>query len=116
MNLALKGSRAAWLLHGPVWFIKFVASNFNEFLDKNGPYMSAAIAFYAFFSIFPLGELAEAAGVRFFPPTGADGVTFVLRDGERSQAERLVCDHRRRAGAPMCGASWASSSTRSCSS
>jgi len=35
-------------------FIKFIASNFNEFLEKNGPYMSAAIAFYSFFSLFPL--------------------------------------------------------------
>ncbi len=35
-------------------FIGFCASNFNEFLDKNGPYMSAAISFYALFSIFPL--------------------------------------------------------------
>ncbi len=35
-------------------FIAFCASNFNEFLDKNGPYMAAAIAFYALFSIFPL--------------------------------------------------------------
>ena len=34
--------------------IKFIASNFNEFLAKNGPYMSAAIAYYAFFSLFPL--------------------------------------------------------------
>ena len=34
--------------------VKFVASNINEFLAKNGPYMSAAIAYYAFFSLFPL--------------------------------------------------------------
>lgn len=34
--------------------IKFISSNFNEFLAKNGPYMSAAIAYYAFFSLFPL--------------------------------------------------------------
>ncbi|MCX8277645.1 MAG: YihY/virulence factor BrkB family protein [Dehalococcoidia bacterium] len=34
--------------------VKFVASNFNEFLAKNGPYMSAAISYYAFFSLFPL--------------------------------------------------------------
>jgi membrane protein len=43
-----------WLVRGPVDFLKFVASNFNEFLDKNGPYMAAAIAFYSFFSLFPL--------------------------------------------------------------
>ncbi|MEE8045871.1 MAG: YihY/virulence factor BrkB family protein, partial [Dehalococcoidia bacterium] len=34
--------------------IRFITSNFNEFLAKNGPYMSAAIAYYAFFSLFPL--------------------------------------------------------------
>jgi membrane protein len=34
--------------------IKFVTSNINEFLAKNGSYMSAAIAYYAFFSLFPL--------------------------------------------------------------
>jgi membrane protein len=47
-------TQAIWLIQGPVWFVKFVTSNFNEFLDKNGPYMSAAIAFYAFFTLFPL--------------------------------------------------------------
>ena len=31
-----------------------MVSNFNEFLGKNGPYMSAAIAYYAFFALFPL--------------------------------------------------------------
>jgi membrane protein len=35
-------------------FIAFCASNFNEFLEKNGPYMSAAVSFYALFSLFPL--------------------------------------------------------------
>ena len=35
-------------------FIKFCASNFNEFLDKNGPYNAAAISFYSLFSLFPL--------------------------------------------------------------
>jgi membrane protein len=34
--------------------VKFFSSNLNEFLEKNGPYMSAAIAYYAFFSLFPL--------------------------------------------------------------
>ena len=33
---------------------RFIISNFNEFLGKNGPYMSAAIAYYAFFALFPL--------------------------------------------------------------
>ena len=33
---------------------RFIVSNFNEFLGKNGPYMSAAIAYYAFFALFPL--------------------------------------------------------------
>lgn len=37
-----------------VFTVRFIASNFNEFLAKNGPYMSAAIAYYAFFSLFPL--------------------------------------------------------------
>ena len=37
-----------------VQFISFCASNFNEFLDKNGPYSAAAISFYALFSLFPL--------------------------------------------------------------
>ncbi len=41
-------------VHAFIRFIAFCASNFNEFLDKNGPYMSAAIAFYALFSLFPL--------------------------------------------------------------
>ena len=35
-------------------FILFVAGNFNEFLEKNGPYMAAAISFYSFLSLFPL--------------------------------------------------------------
>ena len=54
MTKLLNNIQAIWLVQGPLWFIKFVASNFNEFLDKNGPYMSAAIAFYAFFALFPL--------------------------------------------------------------
>ena len=39
---------------GFVQFIAFCASNFNEFLDKNGPYSAAAISFYSLFSLFPL--------------------------------------------------------------
>ena len=35
-------------------FIKLCASLFNEYLNKNGPYMAAAISFYALFSMFPL--------------------------------------------------------------
>jgi membrane protein len=54
MAKLLDNTQAIWLIQGPLWFIKFVASNFNEFLGKNGPYMSAAIAFYAFFALFPL--------------------------------------------------------------
>ena len=54
MAKLLQKTQAVWLIQGPVWFVKFVTSNFNEFLDKNGPYMSAAIAFYAFFTLFPL--------------------------------------------------------------
>ena len=35
-------------------FIRFCASGFNEFLDKNGAYMAASISFYTLFSLFPL--------------------------------------------------------------
>lgn len=37
-----------------VEFIRFCASGFNEFLDKNGAYMAASISFYTLFSMFPL--------------------------------------------------------------
>ncbi len=37
-----------------VEFIKLCASGFNEFLDKNGPYMAAAISYYFLLSLFPL--------------------------------------------------------------
>ena len=37
-----------------VRFIILIASVFNEFLSKNGPYMAASISFYSLFSLFPL--------------------------------------------------------------
>jgi membrane protein len=76
-----------WLIAGPVWFIKFVASNFNEFLDKNGPYMSAAIAFYAFFSIFPL-SLALITIFSFF--LGIEGFEEDLIQGLETQIPVLA--------------------------
>lgn len=33
---------------------KLCASLVNEFLDRNGPYMAAAVSFYSLFSLFPL--------------------------------------------------------------
>jgi len=32
----------------------FLYRSTHEFFHKNGPYMSAAISYYAFFAIFPL--------------------------------------------------------------
>ena len=52
--------------------IRFIASNFNEFLGKNGPYMSAAIAFYAFFSLFPLSLAIIAVFSLVLGIAGAD--------------------------------------------
>ena len=37
-----------------IWLLGFIGNITNEFLDKNIPFMSAAISFYAFFSLFPL--------------------------------------------------------------
>lgn len=37
-----------------VELVKLCASGFNEFLDKNGPYMAAAISYYSLLSMFPL--------------------------------------------------------------
>ena len=37
-----------------IWLLGFIGDITNEFLDKNIPFMSAAISFYAFFSLFPL--------------------------------------------------------------
>ena len=75
-------TQAIWLIQGPLWFIKFVTSNFNEFLDKNGPYMSAAIAFYAFFALFPL-SLALIAIFSLF--LGISGFEESLIEGLETQ-------------------------------
>ena len=59
------GTIVRLMFHFISFLIRFIASNFNEFLAKNGPYMSAAIAFYAFFSLFPL-SLAIIASFSLF--------------------------------------------------
>lgn len=82
MGILLNKEQAGWLISGPIWFIKFVASNFNEFLDKNGPYMSAAIAFYAFFALFPL-SLALITIFSFF--LGIEGFEDDLIQGLETQ-------------------------------
>lgn len=82
MGILLNKTQTIWLVQGPVWFIKFVASNFNEFLDKNGPYMSAAIAFYAFFALFPL-SLALITIFSFF--LGIEGFEEQLIEGLETQ-------------------------------
>lgn len=65
-----------------VLFVKFISSNFNEFLEKNGPYMSAAIGFYAFFSLFPL----SLALIAFFSVLlGIEGFEDQLIVGLRDQ-------------------------------
>ncbi len=82
MGILIEKTQAIWLVQGPLWFIKFVASNFNEFLDKNGPYMSAAIAFYAFFALFPL-SLALITIFSFF--LGIEGFEESLIEGLQTQ-------------------------------
>ncbi|MDP6666181.1 MAG: YihY/virulence factor BrkB family protein [Dehalococcoidia bacterium] len=67
--------------------ISFVASNFNEFLAKNGPYMSAAIAFYAFFSLFPLSLALIAV---FSLVLGIEGFEERLIEGLRMQIPVLA--------------------------
>ena len=37
-----------------VRFVLFCTDAVNDFLDKNCPYVAAAISFYALFSFFPL--------------------------------------------------------------
>ncbi len=87
MNELLNKTQAVWLIEGPVWLIKFVASNFNEFLDKNGPYMAAAIAFYAFFALFPL-SLALITIFSFF--LGIEGFEDQLIEGLETQIPVLA--------------------------
>ncbi len=67
--------------------VNFIASNFNEFLGKNGPYMSAAIAFYAFFSLFPLSLALIAV---FSLVLGVEGFEERLIDGLRQQIPVLA--------------------------
>ena len=67
--------------------VRFIASNFNEFLAKNGPYMSAAIAYYAFFSLFPL-SLALIAVFSLF--LGIEGFEADLIDGLQRQIPVLA--------------------------
>ena len=67
--------------------IKFLASNFNEFLGKNGPYMSAAIAFYAFFSLFPLSLAIIAV---FSLVLGIQGFEDRIIEGLRMQIPVLA--------------------------
>ena len=67
--------------------VKFITSNFNEFLAKNGPYMSAAIAYYAFFSLFPLSLALIAV---FSLVLGVKGFEQQLIDGLRQQIPVLA--------------------------
>ncbi len=67
--------------------VKFIASNFNEFLAKNGPYMSAAIAYYAFFSLFPLSLALIAV---FSLVLGIEGFEEKLITGLREQIPVLA--------------------------
>ncbi len=67
-------------------FIKFFASAFNEFLDKNGPYMAAAISFYAFFALFPL-TLALISVFGFI--LGIEGFSEQLVEGLQRQVPVL---------------------------
>jgi membrane protein len=70
-----------------VFTVKFFTSNFNEFLAKNGPYMSAAIAYYAFFSLFPLSLALIAV---FSLILGRTGVEAQLIEGLRQQIPVLA--------------------------
>ncbi len=70
-----------------VFTVKFITSNFNEFLAKNGPYMSAAIAYYAFFSLFPLSLALIAV---FSLVLGIEGVETKIIDGLREQIPVLA--------------------------
>jgi membrane protein len=78
---------ASLMFNAIVFTVKFVASNFNEFLAKNGPYMSAAIAYYAFFSLFPL-SLALIAVLSLV--LGIEGFETKLIDGLREQIPVLA--------------------------
>jgi len=81
------GTIVGLMLSAFVFIIRFIASNFNEFLAKNGPYMSAAIAYYAFFSLFPL-SLALIAVFSFV--LGIEGFEEQLITGLREQIPVLA--------------------------
>ena len=66
---------------------RFIVSNFNEFLGKNGPYMSAAIAYYAFFALFPLSLALIAV---FSLVLGIEGFEEQLIEGLRIQIPVLA--------------------------
>tara|TARA_Y100000588_G_scaffold83786_1_gene88405 strand:- start:629 stop:1591 length:963 start_codon:yes stop_codon:yes gene_type:complete len=66
---------------------RFIVSNFNEFLGKNGPYMSAAIAYYAFFALFPLSLALIAV---FSVVLGIEGFEEQLIEGLRIQIPVLA--------------------------
>ena len=87
MYRSLQSGGLIWLVRGPVWSTRFIASNFNEFLEKNGPYMSAAIAFYAFFALFPL-SLALITIFSFF--LGIQGFEEDLIEGLEKQIPILA--------------------------
>jgi membrane protein len=70
-----------------VFIYRFITSNFNEFLGKNGPYMSAAIAYYAFFSLFPLSLALIAV---FSLVLGIEGVEQDLITGLKEQIPVLA--------------------------
>ena len=75
------------MLHFAAFSYRFIASNFNEFLGKNGLYMSAAIAFYAFFSLFPLSLALIAV---FSLVLGIHGFEDRLVEGLRMQIPVLA--------------------------
>jgi membrane protein len=75
------------MLRATISVVKFFTSNFNEFLAKNGPYMSAAIAYYAFFSLFPLSLALIAV---FSLVLGVKGFEQQLIDGLRQQIPVLA--------------------------
>ena len=83
----LEGTIAGLMFSALVLVVKFFTSNFNEFLGKNGPYMSAAIAYYAFFSLFPLSLALIAV---FSLVLGMQNFEDQLIDGLRQQIPVLA--------------------------
>ena len=82
-----EGTIAGLMFSALVLVVKFFTSNFNEFLGKNGPYMSAAIAYYAFFSLFPLSLALIAV---FSLVLGMQNFEDQLIDGLRQQIPVLA--------------------------